>query len=314
LAAQVWYEWRRCGVVLPALVGSLLVAVIGPLSWFRRNDPKTSTLILIVTVAMPVILALPIGKAFSKPDLWLRDLSVPPMVAVRPLDDTDLVVAKMKVAARSAAISWAFVLMFLSLWLPVWANLDGIKAVRNAVWQISGRSMYPQYEVEVLGIFAAILLTWALLIRSFWLGLGGNTRLFVVSTIPYPFFIVLGLLVILVQKNQQSILTWIQQNLNSELPRLQWLAVVLVVGKALAAIFSWRRIPAQRAWTYLSVWAGSTLIFVAFAISLWTVIWPLVSADVYGLRNLMILVALMPMPLARIAIAPSAFARNRHRR
>ena len=69
-AAQFWFEWRRSGSLLPLCAGALLLVVIGPLSWHMRNDPASTLRILIATLAMPVILAAPVGKGFSKPDFF----------------------------------------------------------------------------------------------------------------------------------------------------------------------------------------------------------------------------------------------------
>src|SRR6185436_1576660 len=133
-SAQLWYEWRRAGLLLPSCIGALLVLIIGPLSWLLRNDAGSAVWILAWTLAMPMILALPLGKGFSKADFWSKDLSLPAFVAVRPLATGELVVTKMKVAALSAGISWLLVLVFLSLWLPLWANLAPLMMVRVGFW------------------------------------------------------------------------------------------------------------------------------------------------------------------------------------
>jgi len=117
--AQLWFEWRRNGLLLPMFIGGLLAFVIGPLSWYLRNEPGAALRILATTLAMPIILALPVGKAFSKPDLWSSDLSLPSFVAVRPLATSELVIVKMKVAALSAAISWLLVFAFLLIRFPL---------------------------------------------------------------------------------------------------------------------------------------------------------------------------------------------------
>jgi len=129
VGAQFWFEWRRGGLLLPLFIGRLLVLVIGPLSWYLRNEPGADLRILVTTLAMPMILALPVGKAFSKPDLWSSDLSVPSFVAVRPLATSELVIIKMKVAALSAVISWLLVFAFLLVRLPLGENFRWFAAV-----------------------------------------------------------------------------------------------------------------------------------------------------------------------------------------
>ena len=95
-AAQLWFEWRCAGVVLPVLVAGVLLAVIGPLSWVYRAEADASLRLLLGTLAMPVVLAVPVGMAFSRPAFWSEDLSVPAFVAIRPLTDDDLIAVRVK--------------------------------------------------------------------------------------------------------------------------------------------------------------------------------------------------------------------------
>src|SRR6516225_303987 len=224
-AAQAWFEWRRSGSVLPGLIGSLLILVIGPMSWYARHAAGTSLLIFLVTLSMPILLALPIGKAFSKPDFWSGDLGVPPIVAVRPLAAADMIAIKMRVAAKSAVLSWAYALVFLGVWLPFWADRTRIDRAALLIWLINGHSVYRQYGIATLSILAGILLTWRLLIGSLWLGLRGNQKLFTFSALGYalgPFFALAGFA--WVETHRSSVFGWLQHHLDSVLLQLEWLA------------------------------------------------------------------------------------------
>ena len=133
-AAHFWFEWRSSGIVLPALVGGVVA---------RRHHadvvagceamPTYTFHLLLVAVASPIVLAVPVGIAFSKPTFWSEDLAVPAFVAVRPLSSEDLVAIKLKVAAVSAVLSWVIVLVCLAVWLSSWANLDSVSqfAIRS---------------------------------------------------------------------------------------------------------------------------------------------------------------------------------------
>jgi hypothetical protein len=146
-------------LVLPLLVGSLLAIVIAPLSWYVRNDGADSLRILVAILLMPLILALAIGKAFSRLDFWSSELSIPEFIAVRPLSTVDIIAVKIKVAAVTTVISWVLVLAFLAVWLPLWANLDSIAMLRGMLWQLHGHFVYPQYAIGVFGIIACMFLT-----------------------------------------------------------------------------------------------------------------------------------------------------------
>jgi hypothetical protein len=313
-SAQFWFEWRRCGLVLPLLVGALLAVVIGPLSWYHRSNGSDSLRILAATLAMPPILALAIGKAFSRPDFWSGELQIPAFIAVRPISTADLVATKIKVAAVSAIVSWILVLIFLMLWLPFWANLDSIAMVRTALWQIHGHSVYPQYALGVLGIAALALLCWRFLIGGLWLGLSANNKVFALSAIPYvlvPIFAIPGLFVGL--RFPVSVLEWLQDKVGRFTPIFVWVAAAAVIAKLWLATFSWRGISADYVRRYVSIWAGSTACLVAFAVFVWGVLGSVLPSDAYRLRTTLILLAMLVVPLARIGLAPTFLGRNRHR-
>jgi hypothetical protein len=292
-AAHFWFEWRRSGMVLPLLVAGLLLVAIGPISWGLRFDDAASLRILIATLAMPIVLALPVGKAFSKPDFWSGDLTVPAVVAVRPLTNSDIVVIRMKVAALSAAVSWLIVLAFVSLWLSFWGDLASLPALQ-----------YP-----LLSILCATFLTWKFLVGNLWLGLSGRKALFTISALPYaivPSFGLIGLA--LLTRHEESVFAWIRNNQDRLLPNLMAIAALALLAKLSFAVFSWRRTPPARVRRYLLFWAGTTACLVALAILLSNLAEP-----VLRMRNLLILIALLIMPLARIGLAQSSLARNRHR-
>jgi hypothetical protein len=278
--AQFWFEWRRGGLMLPVFIGGLLVFVIGPLSWYLRNEPGAPLRILVTTLAMPIILALPVGKAFSKPDLWSSDLSVPSFVAVRPLATGELVIVKMKVAALSAAISWLLVFAFLLL---------------GPAQRPPGENVRWVAPVVIAGIF----LTWRFLVGGLWIGLSGNTTLFTASAVPHaftPFVGIIGIAVLL--RRYEALPGWIDDNLN-------FLLVLLtfgIIAKFSLWIVSWRDVAAERVQQYFVFWTGSTLGLMALGVSVWR-----------AGRLLLVLVAILIVPLARIGFAPSALMKNRHR-
>ena len=84
------------------------------MSWLVRSNSEDSFRLLLAALAAPVVLAVPVGIAFSKPTFWSEDLGVPAFVAVRPLSSEDFVAIKVKVAAASAALTWLVVLVFLT--------------------------------------------------------------------------------------------------------------------------------------------------------------------------------------------------------
>jgi hypothetical protein len=308
-AAQFWFEWRGYGFLFPLCIAGLLFLVIAPLSWLLRNDADSTLRILTVTLSTPVLLALPFGKGFSKPDFWSTDLSLPDFVAVRPLASGEIVIIKLKVAALSAAVSWFLVLGFLSIWLPLWANHDGLIPTWTFVRNLSENSISRQYAFGALPILAGMFITWRFLVSGMWIGLSGNRKFFAASAAPFalvPALAVIGFIMLL---RNQSRLVWVADNLD-------WLLAcfgLAVILKFWLWAFSWRDIRPESVRQYFFFWVGSTLFVIGMATFLWRGLQPHLPPNAYGFGLLLILIALLVIPLARIGLAPSALVRNRHR-
>lgn len=321
-AAQFWFEWRRAGLLLPLCIGVLLLAVIGPISWHSRKDPAGTLWILAWTLAMPLILAAPVGKGFSKPDFWSGDLSLSSFVAVRPLADGDMVIVKMKVAALSAAISWLLVLAFLSLWLPLWANLASLCTVRVGYWMAYAHSVYPQYAIAALFIMAGMFLTWRGLVGGLWIGLSGSRKLYLASAGAYCLVGVLGMIgLATLLRHDAAVREWFSSDPNRLLSIFEWVAAGAVVAKFWMAARFWRDISPPRMRRFLLLWLGGTVGLMALALLLWAggalslalmACLGLPPLDVYRLRALLLLIALLIVPFARLGLAPSSLAGNRH--
>jgi hypothetical protein len=322
-AAQLWYEWRRTGMLLPACIAALLILVIVPLSWFLRSEPVCAAWILVWTLAMPMILAFPLGKGFSKPDFWSKDLGVPAFVAIRPLATGEMFVIKMKVAALSAAISWLLVLAFLSTWMPLWADLAPLMMIRVGFWMAYGHSIWAEYVISALFVAASVLVTWKLLVGGLWVGLSGNRMFFVTSAVVYslvPLLAFVGLTILL--NHDRQVRAWATENPDRVVSICEWIAALAVIAKLWLAAFSWRNVAPTRIRAYLLLWAGATLLLVTLAILLWEhgvltlqlmSLMDFLPVDVFRLRNLLVLLALLVIPFARLGYSPSALARNRHR-
>src|SRR5262249_39819331 len=161
------------------------------------NEADSAARVLVLALATPVAFAWPIGKGFSKPDFWSQDLSFSTFIAVRPITSTDLVLIKMKVAAVSAVLSWLLILVFLSVWLPLWGNLEWLGRAGLLIQGTYGSSLLPPFAIALLLLVAGVVLTWRFLVSGLWLGLSGNKKVFVASTLPYasfPFVFIIGLL------------------------------------------------------------------------------------------------------------------------
>ena len=306
IAAQVWLEWRRSGVVLPTVVGGILIFFIAPFCWILRSEADVTLRILLVITAMPPILALPVGKGLSKPDFWTKELGLPPFHAVRPLSNRDFITIKMKVALLSSAVTWLLTFVFVAIWLPLVANLDGVRRVLAGFQSLYGGA---SYAVGLLFTFALMLLTWRFLVGGLWVGLSGSRNLFGLSAAPYvltPIFIAFGFIAIL---RQGSLIDWAIANADDFLPTAAWVLIAAGIVKFSIAARSTRKIGRQ----YLTVWFATTSLLVVLALLLSKGLGVALPSFSSQIRNVLVLVALVFMPLARLGLASSFFEKNRHR-
>ena len=304
-AAQFWFEWRRAGLLLPACVGFALVVVIGPLAWRFRTDPSFTIIAFCWVVGLPLILGFLIGKGFAKPDLFSTNLNFPQFLAIRPLNATEFIVAKLKVAALSVFISWMVNLLFITIWLSLWA--DSLE-LQKMLYQF--RMFYPNSWSEILALspVGLMVLTYRFMVNGLWTGLSGR-RLFYVGSIGLQ--VLVPLMVLL------ACAIW-SDNIDRLLQRnpergkfiafeiLGWCLALLVIAKLWIAVFSWRNNAPRHTRQYLLLWISATLCFIALAI----LSSPLF--DVYRESHVYLLMALLLFPIARMGFAPSSLEGNRH--
>jgi hypothetical protein len=299
--AHFWYEWRASGTVLPAVVSGVVLLIIAPTSWLASSDARYTLWLLIGTLATPIVLALPVGVAFSKPTFWSEDLTVPAFVAVRPLSSQDLVAIKVKVAAASAALSWVVVLVFLAVWLPLWANLDRVS--RLATQLVTDHSAGAVYGLAVLVPLGSMFLTWRSLVSHLWSGLSGRRPLFLASA-----FSLVALATGIPLDAGRLIVGLLRDP--SRYGLFVWVAIVAVITKCALAAFVWRGVSRHYVRDYVLIWFAGT----ASSLALGMVVWGLVRVYLpFDLRVAIILLALLTVPIARVGLTPSFLARNRHR-
>src|SRR6266540_1875023 len=145
--AQAWFEWRRHGRSLPALVGLLLPFELA-LLWLAKDAP-----------------------AFVFEILFLATV-VPPFIATRPLTSAELVAAKLKMAMWSTLAAWLVVLVAMPLaleWSGTWSVVtERARRMNDAIGT-------PRAATVVLLILAGfIVATWKQLVQSLHIGLTGR--------------------------------------------------------------------------------------------------------------------------------------------
>jgi hypothetical protein len=305
--AQFWFEWRRHGSLLPMATGGVLLLILAPAPWCAPIGAERAGIVLCWIIALPPLLAWVLGKGFGKADLWSKEPGLPLFHATRPLSNTDWIGAKMRAATLATMCSWAIVLGVTPLWLWLWCDWQSLlQQWRTAVAYDPGVFSSSLAVLPILVVF-----TWRFLIGSLYVGLSGKTWMINVAACG----VFLSLFAPLV-----GAAPIVQDNLHYLLftPRwFPWLLTGLFAAKATAAVVvtrSARRkgfVSDRAIRRYLVVWLG-------IATSLILLIWQLIPFEHIPARSgwnrpMFALLALLLVPLLRVAYAPIALAKNRWR-
>ena len=297
--AQTWFEWRRYGRSLPALVGMVLPFELGLLFVF----PETPAIVfgtLLVALLTPSFLAVFVAATVSKPG---DSYGVSPFTATRPLSSASLIAAKLKVTMMSALVTWLVVAAGVSLavkWSGTWPMV--------AEWLGEGVDIFGMPRAGALWLlgFAALLAsTWKQLVQSLYIAMTGREWLVRASI-----FVPLSLLAIAFPLghwivSSKRLLAAVLWN------AVPWTLAALVCLKLFAA--AWIAVRLQQRGLLrdrtllLGAACWTAAVFALHGLLLW--ILPALLFRGYFLG----LLAILAVPLARVAAAPLALAWNRHR-
>jgi hypothetical protein len=291
--AQFWFEWHsharklvlyNCGLsVLPLLFMALVAADMGILS---EDDTLGLSLYLL---AVPLFLHFFQGISPGR---------MPPVfITTRPLTDGELVMAKLKVAAVSTALSWIVTLAMVSV-VPL---LGDVPAMIQHIPLVAGHRplLRPLLPAIVLGL---MVFTWRFVAADLCFGL---TRKSWASKVPVlKFYATLALVGLIFWLGNDAAL---QRTLSRMLP---FLLAFVVILKLFLAQWSFRvsiskRVLARSAvLKYVAIWTVlAAALLVPTAIVLRHESWmPSLSLGI-----------ILALPLARVGFCPTALAMERHR-
>jgi len=304
--ALLWMEWRLSGLVLPAAVLFALLLIMGPASWIAGYGPKATGMAVAWISVLPILLAVPIGQGIAKPDFWSLELSLPPFLTTRPISGAQIVAAKMKSAAISTLLTWGLVLLISPVWLYLNCDLEFLRDTRGMLRTVY--APFSQWAIPALFIVAAMLLTWSLLVGGIWRGYSGRT---------WFFYTLVGLNISAFIASW-TFFAWLFDTGEDHgspfvdvLPWLPWILAACFIAKSWSALAvmnvatRYKLISSSSIKKYFCVWVAGASVLIALA-------W-FISPAVEWMRDILILVALLMMPVTRFAAAPLAVAWNRHR-
>ena len=299
--AHAWFEWRRHGRSLPALVALLLPFELG-LLFLIGETPALVFYTLAAVLVTPAFMAGFVAATVSRPNLHARDAyGLPPFIATRPVSTAALIAAPLKTTVRSALAAWALVLlaMPIALWLS-----DTAPTVIERARRFSAAVGTPRASVVALLVLAGLVaMTWKRLVQSLFIGLTGREWL-----IKGNVFFTLSLLCaagpVLYWIGNRAVIAWLWDWLITILAVLVCVKMGATVWIALR-LHDRRLVSGRTLLAGAACWCGA--VFGLWALLVWLVDSPLMPRYLFGL------VAILAIPLARLAAAPLTLAWNRHR-
>jgi hypothetical protein len=300
--AQAWFEWRRYGRSLPAWVGILLPFEL-VLLWAAGDSTALVFYILVGALLTPPFMATFAAAAVSKSSPNTSDVyGVTAFIATRPLSNAELIAAKLKMAMWSTIAAWLLVLVALPLALQLSSTSGAVLDRWHRLSEIVGT---PRAVVLLLLIVSGcVASTWKHLVQSLYIGLTGRA-----SLIKGSVFFVLGFFFFL-----GPIAEWIVDSgrLGELWSALPLIFAILVCFKMIAAVWIVIRLYSSRLLSDRALVSGAGLwclaVLALYAVLVWLLDTPHIP------HYLLMLLAILAIPLARLSAAPLALARNRHRR
>ncbi|MGZ3373556.1 MAG: hypothetical protein ACXU9O_06160 [Gemmatimonadaceae bacterium] len=301
-SAQAWFEWRRYGGSLPGWVAILLPFEL-ILLWAAPDNTA-----LVFTILAGVLLTAPFmasvaAVAVSKSNPNAGDsYGVTPFIATRPLTDAELVAAKLKMAIWSTITAWLLILVAIQLAL----ELSGTSAVVLERWRALTRIVgAPRAFVALLLVLVGcIASTWKQLVQSLYIGLTGRASLIQGSVLlVLGFFFLFGPFAEWIINSGRLVELW------SALPLI---FAILAGLKMIAAVWIILRLYQTRLLSDRALVTGAGLWCVAVLALYGVLVW-LMDTPHFP-HYLLMLLAILAIPLARLSAAPLALASNRHRR
>jgi hypothetical protein len=302
-SAQAWLEWRQHGRSLPVWVAILLPLELALLRVTGDTPALVFTILAGVLVTPPFMAVFTAAATMRRSNPSASDAyGLSPFIVTRPLTTAALTAATLRATIRSMVVTWALVLAAIPLalkWTHRWPMV--VDRIRDRAESIGT----PRTAVFLLLILSGLILwTWKQLVQSLYVGLSGRERL-----IKGSLFVTLALL-FLVGPIVQLVID------NKGLQRVLWdglpliLAILVCVKMSVAAWVATRlyrsRLLSDRTLVMGAAgWCG--VVLALYGVLAWWMDTPFFP------RYVLLLLAILGVPLARLSAAPLALAWNRHR-
>ena len=300
--AQAWFEWRRHGRSLPALVAWLLPFELCMLFVFS-DTPSVVRGTLVAVLLTPPFMAAFVAATVGRSGTNNSDsYALTPFLATRPLTSVELLSAKLK------AVTWST----LATWLLVAAAVPMALAASGTSWVVAhdaGRVVdsvgVPRaIAIALLALAAVVASTWKRLVHSLYIGMSG--RAWLVKGSVFGSLVLLTVAVVLLEWIAKSAGAFVEAWSNLPLALAVLVAIKMgAAGWVVVRLYDNGAVGGRVLLAGAGGWALAALAL--FGVLLWIV--PALLLQVYGLA----LIAILAVPLVRISAAPLALDWNRHR-
>ena len=300
-SAQAWFEWRLSGNSLPVWVAIILPFEL-LLLWAAGISSVLVLEFLLIVCFTPVIMATFAAATVSKPSVNAGDADgLPAFLATRPLTNAQIVTAKLTTALASAACAWLLIIVAVPLALE-WSDEMPLVLERSRRFAaVVGTPRAVVFFLLVLGGFIAS--TWKQLVQTLYIGLTGRTWL-----VKGNIFVTLTFLILVGPTAEWVIET---ERLGRVWNALPLMFTLLVSVKMAAAVWVATRLHRDRLVSdrtlVIAAACWCALVFALYGVLVWMLDTPHVP------HYLLMLLAILAIPLARLSLAPLALAWNRHR-
>jgi len=302
MRAQVWFEWRRHGRSLPALVGILLPFELA-LLFAAADAPVLVFVILLAVLCTPPLMAGFVAATVRTASADVSDAyGVTPFLATRPVTSPALIGAKLTMAMWSTFAAWLLVFTAIPAALVLsdtWPMV--MDKGRGAIEFMGAPRTIVLLLVIVLGFMAS---TWKQLVQTLYVGLTGREWIVKSSVfLTLVFLSALGPVAdAIIGSGRVRAALW---------DGIPWILGVLVAVKMCAATWIAVRLYRSRLLSDRTLIVGAAVWCVAVLALYGVFAW--FFSTLFVRHYLLTLVAILAIPLARLSAAPLVLAWNRHR-
>lgn len=300
--AQLWFEWRQYGRSLPWLVAILLPFELALLFPFSHTPDLIYEMLFVVLFTPPFMAAFVAATAARSGAASSDAYGMPPFIAARPLTNGALIGAKMKAMGWSTLAAWVLIFAATPLALRFSGAAPVVMERMHRLVEVVGMPR----AVAIVLLAAALLLasTWKQLVQSLYIGMSGREWVIKASVFAAVTFLAVALpLAVWISGSRKAMAV-----LFTSFPLV---AAVLVFFKLSAAVWIAARLHRKQLLSGRTLIIGAVCwdvaVFALYGLLVWIV--PLVLIP----SHVLALVAILEVPLARLAAAPLALEWNRHR-